>query len=66
LNAVAGFSFENNQWDGNTIYNPGMTLIFIHSNGESNQSRIAYTQVENFRMYSGYASLGYDFDKNML
>ena len=63
VNAVAGFSMENFGMSANTIYNPGMTLIFVHSNGESNQTRLAWTNVENYRFYSGYASLAYDYDQ---
>lgn len=61
LHAMAGFSVENYMWDGNTIYNPGMTLLFVHSNGESNQRRLAWTQVENYRMYSTYGHVSYDY-----
>jgi len=63
IDATAGFSLENYQWNGNNIYNPGMTLLFVHSNGESNQKRLAWTQVENYRFYSFFGTAAYEFDR---
>lgn len=63
MKARAGFSMESFSWNGNHIYNPGMTLLFIHSNGESNQRRLAWTNVENFRFYSFYGNVAYEFDQ---
>lgn len=62
IRANAGFAVENFIWDGNNIYNPGMTLLFVHSNGESNQRRIAWTDVEHYRMYSAYADVSYTYN----
>lgn len=59
INATAGFSLENYVWDRNNIYNPGMTLLFVHSNGESNQRRLAWTDVGHNRFYSAYANVSY-------
>ncbi len=66
LDITGGFSLENYNWNGNTIYNPGMTLLFVHTNGESNQLREAWTHVENYRFYSGYGNLKYNFDEKYL
>ncbi|MFW5758781.1 MAG: SusC/RagA family TonB-linked outer membrane protein [Bacteroidota bacterium] len=66
LDLTGGFSLEDYNWNGNTIYNPGMTLLFVHTNGESNQLREAWTHVENYRFYSGYGNLRYNFDEKYL
>ncbi len=59
LNVTAGISFENYSWNGNMIHNPGMTLVFVHSNGESNQNRLVGVYRDNYRFYSLYTKADY-------
>ncbi|MGC9343572.1 MAG: SusC/RagA family TonB-linked outer membrane protein, partial [Bacteroidales bacterium] len=60
-NLRIGMSLENYSWDSNMIYNPGMTLIFVHSNGESNQNRLVGVYLDNSRFFSLYGSFDYAF-----
>ncbi len=62
IDATAGFALENYVFDGNNIYNPGMTLLFVHSNGESNQRRLAWTEAGHNRFYSAYGNVSYQYN----
>ncbi len=61
LGTLAGFSLENYSWDANQLYNPGMTLAFVHSNGESNQLRQVGVWLANSRWASLYGKVRYSF-----